>query len=117
MKKIFEQLKSKLYAVAMLPTILLSPPKDSADLTRADIVEILKNITNYLIDIVGFVVGVFLLIGAYQYITSMGNEEQAKKAKSTLTWSIIGAIIVVSAYAIVKLVFEKLVNDPKTFFK
>jgi hypothetical protein len=47
---------------------------------------------------------VMLLWGAYTILTAGGNAENVKKAQKMVTTSIIGLIIVISAYLIVKLV-------------
>lgn len=44
---------------------------------------------------------IFIVIGGIMYITSAGNQEQATKAKSTLTWAIIGFILIVTSYSII----------------
>lgn len=49
-----------------------------------------NKIPEYLINIVGVIfVGVFL-IGGMQYLMSAGNPESSEKAKSTLTWAVVG---------------------------
>jgi TRAP-type C4-dicarboxylate transport system permease small subunit len=49
-----------------------------------------------------------LIYGGYQYITSSGNPESAQKAKSTITWGIIGLIVAFAAYIIVDFVIGRL---------
>lgn len=47
----------------------------------------------------GFIVGINITI--FTYIFAFGNEEKAKKAKDTLRWTFIGAIVVMlSAYMV-----------------
>ncbi|TSC92796.1 MAG: Uncharacterized protein CEN91_366 [Candidatus Berkelbacteria bacterium Licking1014_85] len=48
----------------------------------------------------------FILYGAFQYMTSAGNEEKAKAAKNTLKWAIIGTVIVVLSFYIIALVLN-----------
>ena len=66
-----------------------------------------KLITN-LIQIALFFAGalsvVFIIVGGLQIITSTGNPQRLAKAKSTLTWAILGLVIAISAYAIVNFV-------------
>lgn len=45
---------------------------------------------------------IYLIYGGIQYITSGGNSKQAETAKATITWSIIGLVVVIAAYAIVR---------------
>jgi len=51
-----------------------------------------------------------LIIGGYQYITSGGNPESISKAKSTITWAIIGLIISFAAYIFVDFIATTLVR-------
>ena len=45
---------------------------------------------------------VFLLFGAYRYITSAGEQKQITDATSTMTYAVIGLVVVVVAYAVVR---------------
>lgn len=58
-------------------------------------------------------IGVFslaiIIVSGFRYITARGNEEQTKKAKSSLTWAIIGLVVVLLGYIIVTAV-AKLIN-------
>lgn len=42
-----------------------------------------------------------LIIGGIMYVTSAGNEEQAQKAKNTITWAIIGIVIIAISAAVI----------------
>ena len=42
-----------------------------------------------------------IIIGGYQYITSGGNAEATAKAKSTITWAIIGLVVAFASYVII----------------
>ena len=46
----------------------------------------------------------FLIIGGFYYITSAGNEEQAEKGRKTLINSIIGLVVIILSYTIVRIV-------------
>lgn len=62
----------------------------------------INTLINFFILMAGGILMFFIIIGGYQYLTSLGNPEQAQKAKTTLTWAIIGFIIVVTAYLVVR---------------
>ncbi|NTU46459.1 hypothetical protein HGA88_02435 [Candidatus Roizmanbacteria bacterium] len=47
---------------------------------------------------------VMLLYGAYTYMTAGGSPENIKKAKLTITFSVLGLALVISSYVIVKLI-------------
>ena len=72
--------------------------------------DLLINSINTIINIVLSLLGIIFIIltvyGGFLYMTARGNEEQTKKALSIITQSVIGLIIVLSAYAISYFVFK-----------
>lgn len=42
----------------------------------------------------------FLLLSGFYFVTAQGNEQQVEKAKKILFWTVIGAAIIVGAWAI-----------------
>jgi len=58
--------------------------------------------------IVFLIAVVFIIIGGYRMITSAGNEETITKAKSTLTWALIGLVVVILAWIITAAITELL---------
>lgn len=46
------------------------------------------------------VAAVFIIYAGFLFVTARGNEEQIKKAKTTLYWAIIGTALVVGAKVI-----------------
>lgn len=59
---------------------------------------------NLLLSVSGLIAVLFIIIGGFQYITSRGNEEQAETGKRTLTNAIIGVVVIVLSFAIVRIV-------------
>lgn len=57
---------------------------------------------------------IFIIIGAYYYITAGGNDEQAKKGRKTLVNALIGLVLVVLSYLIVQVVYNFIINNPGT---
>jgi len=47
---------------------------------------------------------IMFIIGAFRYLTSFGNAEKMKKAKGTLTYALVGFILFVSAFLILKII-------------
>jgi len=45
-----------------------------------------------------------IIIGGYQYVSSGGNAEATAKAKSTITWGIIGLIVAFASYVIINFI-------------
>lgn len=65
-----------------------------------------ENIINYLALVAGTAFIIMLLVGGVMFITSAGNEEQAKKAQGVLTNAILGIVVVVMAWGIISFVVE-----------
>ncbi len=61
-------------------------------------------ISHYLLSLAGVIAMLFIIIGGYQYIFSGGNEALAKKGKTTLTNAVLGLIIIILSFVIVKIV-------------
>jgi hypothetical protein len=62
-----------------------------------------RNVINLLIGITAALSVVFLILGGYQYLTSVGNEEQIKQAHKTVTWSLVGVFVALLAFAIIQI--------------
>jgi cytochrome bd-type quinol oxidase subunit 2 len=71
---------------------------------------LVKTIINVLSIIVGLVAVIMIIIGGFRYITSAGNPEQAKTARNTILYAIIGLVIVALAQIIVRFVLTKTTN-------
>lgn len=75
----------------------------------ADDVNIYDVIGNVLVTattLSGLIAIAFAIIGGYKYIASAGNPEEAKKATSTITWSVIGLILIIAAGMIVGYILD-----------
>lgn len=69
-------------------------------------VSIVNNAIFWLLRIVGALAVLFLLYGGILMVTSLGNEKQVETAKKTLTYAVLGIIVVVLAYLIVSIVIK-----------
>ncbi len=79
----------------IVPEKLLSVP---------DIVTVVKNIIQFIL-IVAFVLAfIFLLIGGIRWITAGGDEKGVASARGMITGALIGLVIVLVAFALIKLV-------------
>ncbi len=68
--------------------------------------ETIRDITNILIFVIGAVAVIMIVVGAFKFVTSGGSAEQVKSAKNTILYSVIGLVIAVFAYAIVRYVVK-----------
>ena len=79
-------------------------PASSTDNTLTNTI---KLIVNLLTLFVGFLSVVFLIFGAFKYISSGGDSGKVTSAKSTILYALIGLAIAVVAQVIVQLVIGK----------
>jgi hypothetical protein len=65
------------------------------------ITDIIHSVINVLTILGGAAAVIMVIIGGFRYITSAGNPEQAKSARSTITYAIVGLVIIALAQIIV----------------
>ena len=65
-----------------------------------------QKIINVAVGVIGVVAVVMIIIGGYQYATSVGDAGKVKNAKNTIMYGIIGLVIAFLAYAIVNFVLK-----------
>lgn len=66
---------------------------------------LIKNIVNVLLFIIGAISVVMIIVGGLLYVTSAGDSGGVTRAKATLTYAIVGLIVSFLAFAIVNFVF------------
>ena len=64
-----------------------------------------------------FILFIMFLIGAYYYLTAFGNDEKVKKAQNTLKFAVIGVIVFMSAYLILRIIGQVFLDDPNALLK
>lgn len=75
-----------------------------------DLITIIGRIINIFLGFLGVVFLVLLLYAGYLWMTSAGNAETVEKAKTTIRNSIIGLVIIASAWAITAFVLNALIG-------
>lgn len=66
--------------------------------------QLILSVITYVQIIAGTVTALFLMIGGFLYITSAGNEEQSEKGRKILINSVIGLVVIIMSYAIVRVI-------------
>ncbi|MEX1111981.1 MAG: hypothetical protein WEC84_00815 [Candidatus Andersenbacteria bacterium] len=66
--------------------------------------ELLTNIIQWLLGLVGLLALFALVAGGVKLIVSFGKEESVKSAKQIITWAVIGLIVVIASYALIAIV-------------
>ena len=69
---------------------------------------LIKTVVNVLLWAVGILSVIMIIFSGLRYITSAGDASKAKSAQSTLTYSVVGLIVAIMAYAIVNMVINRL---------
>jgi hypothetical protein len=78
--------------------------------TAATFMNTVKNIANFVIAFITILGIIFIVWGAIQYVTAGGDEGAVEKAKSTITYALIGLFIAAMAYVLEGLVLSGIVG-------
>lgn len=91
------------------PCALNSSSAACQDLSKPDgLSNTLKNATNTVLFIAGALAVIMIIYGAIRFMTAHGNEKQVESARLIVTYSVIGLIIAILAYALVNFVLSNL---------
>lgn len=66
-----------------------------------------KIIVNTLLTLLGIIAVIMIIVGGIRYTTSAGDSSRIKSAKDTITYSIVGLIVAILAFAIVNFITTK----------
>lgn len=61
--------------------------------------ELIRELLRVAVTIAIPVVVIFIIYAGFLFVSARGSEQQITKAKSVLTWTVIGAILIVGAWA------------------
>lgn len=70
--------------------------------TALTLLEIAKNILDFLLSVVGIVAIIMLVVGAFMYLTAAGDEDRIDTGKKIAKYSIIGIIIALASIVLVR---------------
>ncbi|HEX5430008.1 MAG TPA: hypothetical protein VFX17_02955 [Patescibacteria group bacterium] len=71
---------------------------------------LILEVINIILALAGLIAVLILIIGGFRYVTSFGNEEAVGKAKKMIINAIIGIIIIILAFVIVRVVTNVFIN-------
>jgi hypothetical protein len=93
------------YAQAEKWTGLEGPEGEVADVaTIGSLVTLFKNAVNGITAFAGVVLFIVIVAAGFTYLFSGGDAKQLEKAKNTFTYALIGLIVIVCAYLILRLI-------------
>jgi hypothetical protein len=78
---------------------------------------VFQNILNIASSLIIVVLFVMLVVGAFHYLTSLGNPEKLKKAQGTLRYAVIGLVIFLASYLILKVIDTLFLGGTGVLFK
>lgn len=82
----------------------VTPIGGGEDLTPAIL---LSNIVNYILLFAAAIAVLFLIIGGVKYIVSQGNEKAVESSKHTILYAVIGLLIIILSFVIVRFVLNQ----------
>lgn len=71
-----------------------------------DAQNIIKNVINTMLFVLGMIAVIMIVIGGIRYVTSGGDSTQVAAAKNTVLYSVVGLVIAIMAFAIVNFVVK-----------
>lgn len=90
----------------------ISYPED-VGLPKNDVKGVLSNFLSWLLAMVGIVALISFVISGILYLTAYGDDDQIKRAKRGMTFSIIGILVALSGFIAVKAI-EALLKGSST---
>ena len=72
--------------------------------TQQALIDKVATITNVLLYVTGAIAVIVIIIGGLRYVTSTGDATRIKQAKDTILYGVVGLIVAILAYAIVRFV-------------
>ncbi len=64
------------------------------------------NVTNFILGFLGLIAILIIIYGGFLYLTATGEQEKAEKGKKSVTYAIIGIVLILGSYAIVNTVLQ-----------
>lgn len=80
--------------------------RDTGDCTVRDIIQVLVNVSVFILAIVGSLVLLMFIYGGLTWIISDGRESMITRGRQTLVGAVIGLVIVLGSYALIALVIS-----------
>ena len=71
-----------------------------------DLEVVFSNTLNIAVALAGIVLFIMLIIGGLGYLTSTGDPEKVKKSGAILTWAIVGFVLLIASWFILKLLSQ-----------
>lgn len=103
-RKILPSIAWLLPAVASAEDILGVPPVEVPEGGTVDLQYIITTVINWAFGLLILLAAVFIIIAAFMYLTSGGNEDKTKQAKNYITYAAVAILVGFLAKGIVTIV-------------
>ena len=70
------------------------------------LVPLFKNVVVAVVELAGIALFLMFIVGGFSFLTSGGDPKRLEQAKGTLTYAIIGVVVIVSSYLILRLITQ-----------
>lgn len=77
-----------------------------------EVSEIIKVAINVVLGIIGALTLLMLVYGGFQWLTSAGNEEKVTAGTQTMTWALVGVMLVFASYLLLSTFLNFLTQTP-----
>ena len=82
--------------------IVVPTSEQAGGLSSKPVKDILVNLLNWLLEIVGIIAIMGFVISGIMYLVSTGNEEMVTKAKKYMLYCLIGVVVVLASFVVIK---------------
>jgi hypothetical protein len=108
MKKVFSKISLAVIGLPMTTGIAMAAPTVELLNTSKSVGDIIQSVITWVLGFSAAIAVLFIIYGGIQYVISAGNDARVASAKKTLTFAIIGLIVIILAGAIVVFVSSTL---------
>ena len=91
------------------------PTASQTGLSDQSVEDILVNVLEWLLGIVGIIAIIGFLVSGIMYLMAAGNEKMADKGKNGMTYSVIGIAIILGAFVIIQAISRALSGNASNF--
>ncbi len=96
---------SFLFAFPSQALAAVAPVTESDGFAQFDqLTNVFANVTSVVSTLIGFALLLMLIRGGIAYITAQGDPKALTTARASITWAIIGFVVVLAAYLIISLI-------------
>lgn len=93
---------------ASLPRIFGLP--DNTDLRRGDLISYVGVLIRAALGLIGAILLVIIVYAGFTYATSLGEDKRITRAKNTLTYAVVGIVVIAGAFILADYIIENILR-------